>query len=99
MPPNFLVCMFPDSSIAKKFACMVIQKRLQSSRMPHGLQVKPHWVPIFCLSASIDALRSEFMDFKQSPTEHSTLEMYKSATGDDKPRPGRFWYEVGQMKL
>ncbi len=25
--------------------------------------------------------------------------MYKSATGDDKPRPGQFWYEVGQMKL
>ena len=39
------------------------------------------------------------MDFKLSPTEHPTLEMCKSATGDDKPRPGRFWYEVGQMKL
>ena len=39
------------------------------------------------------------MDFKLSPTEHPTIEMYKSATGDDKPRPGRFWYEVGQMKL
>ncbi len=50
-------------------------------------------------SASIDALRSEFMDFKLSPTEHPTVEMYKSATGDDKPRQGRFWYEVGQMKL
>lgn len=50
-------------------------------------------------SASIDALRSEFMDFKLSPTEHPTVKMYKSATGDDKPRPGRFWYEVGQMKL
>ncbi len=34
------------------------------------------------------------MGFKLSPTEHPTVEMYKSATGDDKP-----WYEVGQMKL
>ncbi len=50
-------------------------------------------------SASIDALRGEAMDFKLSPIEHPTVEMYKSATGDDKPRPGRFWYEVGQMKL
>ncbi len=50
-------------------------------------------------SASIDALRGEFMDFKLSPIEHPTVEMYKLATGDDKPRPGRFWYEVGQMKL
>ncbi len=49
-------------------------------------------------SASIDALRGEFMDFKLSPTEHPTVEMYKSATGDDKPRPGRFWYEVGQRR-
>ncbi len=34
------------------------------------------------------------MDFKLYPTEHPTVEMYKLATGDDKP-----WYEVGQMKL
>ena len=39
------------------------------------------------------------MDFKLSPTEHPTLEMCKSATGDNKPRPGQFWYEVGKLKF
>ena len=38
-------------------------------------------------SQSIDSLRIEFMDFKLSPAELPTPDTYKSATGDDKPRP------------
>ena len=49
-------------------------------------------------SASINALRDEFMDFKLSPAEHPAVDTYKSATDDDKPRPGQFWNEVGRMK-
>ena len=38
------------------------------------------------------------MDFKLSPTELPTPDTYKSATGDDKPRPGRYWKEVSRMR-
>lgn len=47
---------------------------------------------------SIDALRNEFMDIKLSPTELPPIDTYKSATGDDKPRPGLFWNEVSKMR-
>ncbi len=50
-------------------------------------------------SASIDALRDEFMDFKLSPIEHPTVEMYKSATGDDKPRPGGFGMRLVRLNI
>ena len=49
-------------------------------------------------SASINALRDEFMDFKLSPAEHPAVDTYISATDDDKPRPGQFWNEVGRVK-
>ena len=49
-------------------------------------------------SQSIDTLRVEFMDFKLSPAELPTPDTYKSATGDDKPRPGRYWKEVSRMR-
>ncbi len=39
------------------------------------------------------------MDLKLSPAaELPTPDTYKSATGDEKPRPGRFWNEIGKMK-
>ena len=38
------------------------------------------------------------MDFKLSPAELPTPDTYKSATGDDKPRPGRYWKEVSRMR-
>ena len=41
-------------------------------------------------SRSIRSLRIEFMDFKLSPAELPTPDTYKSATGDEKPRPN--WY-------
>ena len=47
---------------------------------------------------SIDALRSEFNDFKLSVNDLPSVETYKSATNDDKPRPGRFWNEVSKMQ-
>ena len=49
-------------------------------------------------SQSIDSLRIELMDFKLSPAELLTPDTYKSATGDDKPRPGRYWKEVSRMR-
>ena len=49
-------------------------------------------------SQSIDSLRIEFMDFKLCPAELPTPDTYKSATGDDKPRPGRYWKEVSRMR-
>ena len=49
-------------------------------------------------SQSIDALRNEFMDFQLFTAELPTADTYKSATGDDKPRPGQFWNEVSKMK-
>ena len=45
---------------------------------------------------SIDSLRIEFMDFKLSPAELPTPDTYKSATGDDKSKPGRYWKEVSR---
>ena len=50
------------------------------------------------VSQSIDYLRIEFMDFKLSPAELPTPDTYMSATGDDKPRPGRYWKEVSRMR-
>ena len=38
------------------------------------------------------------MDFKLSPAELPTPDTYKSATGDDKPKPGRYWKEVSRMR-
>ncbi len=39
-------------------------------------------------SKLIDILREEFMDFINSPSEHPPVDVYKSATGDEKPRAG-----------
>ena len=50
------------------------------------------------MTHNIDSLRIEFMDFKLSPAELPTPGTYKSATGDDKPRPGRYWKEVSRMR-
>ena len=49
-------------------------------------------------SQSLDSLKIEFMDFKHSPAELPSLNTYKSATGDEKPRPGKFWNEVSRMR-
>lgn len=49
-------------------------------------------------SESINALRDQFMDFKLSPAEHPAISVYRSATGDEKPRAGKFWNEVGKLK-
>ena len=38
------------------------------------------------------------MDFKLSPAELPTPDTYKSATGDDNPRPGRYWKEARRMR-
>ena len=49
-------------------------------------------------SQSIDSLRIKFMDVKLSPAELPTPDTCKSATGDDKPRPGIYWKEVSRMR-
>ena len=49
-------------------------------------------------SRTFDLLREEFMDFKLSPANHSPVSTYNSAT-DEKPKPGAFWYKVGDETL
>ena len=41
-------------------------------------------------SQSVDTLTINFMDLKLSLTDLPSPDTYKSATGDDKPRPGKF---------
>ena len=66
----------------------------------HDTVVRAKRFPQLGLSdpSSIDKLKEEFMDFKLSPTEHPSVETYKSATGDNIPRAGTFWNAVSNMK-
>ena len=47
---------------------------------------------------SLDQLREEFTDFKLSPEDLPPTSLYKAADLTMKPRVGRFWSEVSNIK-
>ena len=49
-------------------------------------------------SDSLEHLAEEFTDFLLSPMDLPPLRYYKDCNGEEKPRPGPFWWEVGKMK-